>query len=121
INQIDTVSAAIAGAVEQQSATISEVGHNMNAAARGSTEIAQNVAGVARAAGQTSTGAGEVERAASELAEIAVELRGLVSSFKYNSEVRGGARLGPSASSDPVRGADARRLADGWAAPALAS
>jgi methyl-accepting chemotaxis protein len=55
---------------------------NIGAAARGSQEIAHNVAGVAQAATETTTGANDTDRAASELARMATELQALVGRFK---------------------------------------
>jgi methyl-accepting chemotaxis protein len=50
INQINDIQNTIAGAVEEQTATTSEIGRNVGEAAKGSSEIAQNITGVAQAA-----------------------------------------------------------------------
>ena len=52
-------------------------------AARGTTEIAENVAGVAHAAESTAVGVGTTRQAAEELARMADELESLVSEFTY--------------------------------------
>src|SRR4051794_32351030 len=70
INQINDFQNTIAGAVEEQTATTSEIGRNVAEAAKGSTAIAQNITGVAHAARDTSQGAGSTQRAAHELAEV---------------------------------------------------
>ena len=49
IRQVNELQVTIAGAVEEQSATTSEIGHNVQAAANGSGEIAKSVGGVAEA------------------------------------------------------------------------
>jgi len=54
-------------------------------AARGSSEITSNIAGVAEAAESTSRGAGDTQRAAQELVEMSTQLRGLIERFKINN------------------------------------
>jgi methyl-accepting chemotaxis protein len=83
INQINDLQTAIAGAVEEQTATTNEITRNVADAARGSSEIAQNISGVAEAAQTTSEGATNAEGASSELARMASELRSLVESFQF--------------------------------------
>ena len=74
---------SIAGAVEEQSATTSEIGRSVGEAARGVSEIAENVSGVASAAQQTAEGAGSTQQAASDLGRVAAELKDLVGQFRY--------------------------------------
>ena len=83
IGEINDTQTTIAGAVEQQSATTSEIGRNVTEAASGSTEIARNITGVATAAEATTGSAGDTQRAADDLARMADELRQLVSQFQY--------------------------------------
>jgi methyl-accepting chemotaxis protein len=83
IGEINDTQTTIAGAVEQQSATTSEIGRNVTEAASGSTEIARNITGVAAAAGATTSSAGDTQRAADDLARMADELRELVGQFQY--------------------------------------
>jgi methyl-accepting chemotaxis protein len=82
IGQINDISGTIATAVEEQSATTNEMTRNVADAAKGSGEITRNIAGVAEAARGTSNSAQESQKAADELAELAVQLRGLVGKFK---------------------------------------
>jgi len=82
IEKISGYSATIASAVEEQTATTSEIGRNVAEAATGSSDIAQNITGVAAAAQSTSAGVGEAQRAAHELAGMSSELQSLVSQFR---------------------------------------
>jgi methyl-accepting chemotaxis protein len=72
----------IATAVEEQTATTSEMNRNVNAAAAGSGEIAHNVARVAAAAEVTTSGVAQAKQAADELADVSVALRELVARFR---------------------------------------
>ncbi len=83
INQINDLQTAIAGAVEQQTATTNEITRNVADAARGSSEIAQNISTVADAARSTSEGAQNANASSTELARMATELRGLVGEFSF--------------------------------------
>ncbi len=83
INQINDISNTIASAVEEQTATTAEIGRNVSEAAKGATEITDNIQGVAQAAKDTSQGIGQTQNAASQLAKMAVDLRNLVGQFKY--------------------------------------
>jgi methyl-accepting chemotaxis protein len=85
IGQINDISGTIATAVEQQSATTNEMTRNVVDAAKGSGEITGNIQGVAEAARGTSNSAQESQKAANELAEMAVQLRGLVAQFKIDT------------------------------------
>ncbi len=84
INQINDISGTIATAVEEQSATTNEMTRNVTDAAKGSEDITHNIAGVAEAARGTSHSAHESQKAADELAQMAVQLRGLVQQFKID-------------------------------------
>jgi methyl-accepting chemotaxis protein len=81
IEKINTYSDTIASAVEQQTATTSEIGRNVAQAATGSTDIAENITGVAEAAQNTNAGVGEASRTADELARLSSELQSLVAEF----------------------------------------
>lgn len=83
INQINDLQTAIAGAVEEQTATTNEITRNVSDAARGSAEISMNIGNVAAAAQSTSEGAGNAETASTELATMAAELGVLVEGFNY--------------------------------------
>ena len=81
IARIDALQATIAAAVEEQSATTSEMIRNVTEVSTGSQEIAANISGIAAAAGQTTTGAGHTATTAGEVARAATELNQLVGSF----------------------------------------
>ncbi len=82
INQINDISATIAAAVEEQSATTNEMTRNASEAAHGAGDISSNIGGVAQAADGTSARAQESQKAAQELAAIASQLSGLMAQFK---------------------------------------
>ncbi len=84
ITQVNDISGTIATAVEQQSATTNEMTRNVADAAKGSTQITENIEGVAQAAQGTSTSAQESQKAANELADLAAQLRSLVEQFKIH-------------------------------------
>ena len=78
INKINDISATIASAVEEQTATAAEMGRSVANAARGSAEITDNIVGVATAAESTTAGANDTLAAASELAKLASDLQAIV-------------------------------------------
>ena len=78
INKISDYQNTIASAVEEQTATTNEINRNITEAARGSTEIAENIVGVATSAKNTSLGASDSEKAALELAKLASALQSTV-------------------------------------------
>lgn len=82
ISQINDIQSTIASAVEQQTATTSEISRNVSEAALGSREIAQNVMGVAQAARSTTEGAANTKGSADELARMAAELQRLMTQLK---------------------------------------
>jgi methyl-accepting chemotaxis protein len=82
IKQISSIQTAIAGAVEQQTVTTQEIGRNLTEAARGTSEIARNIAGVADAARHTSESAHKTERTSGDLARAAKQISELVAHFK---------------------------------------
>ena len=90
ISQVNDISGTIATAVEEQSATTSEMSRNVSEAARGSGEVAQNIQGVAQAAQSTSQGATDSQKAAASLALMSTQLRELVGRFKLDKSVHGG-------------------------------
>jgi methyl-accepting chemotaxis protein len=75
INQINDISNNIASAVEEQTATTTEMSRNIAEAARGSAEIVDTIGGVATAARETSKGASATQEAATELASLAGTLQ----------------------------------------------
>jgi methyl-accepting chemotaxis protein len=89
IGRVNDISSTIATAVEEQSATTSEMSRNVSEAAKGSEEVARNITGVAQAARSTSSGATESQKAAEALAQMSTELRELVGQFKVDSNGNG--------------------------------
>jgi methyl-accepting chemotaxis protein len=81
IRQINDIQTTIASAVEEQTATTSEISRNVAEAARGSAEIAQNITGVAAAASNTSSGSADTQRAAAALSRMATELAQLIARY----------------------------------------
>jgi methyl-accepting chemotaxis protein len=82
INQINNISASIAAAVEEQSATTNEMTRNASEAAAGAGDISRNIEGVTRTAEDTLKRAQESQKAAHDLAAIATELSTLMRRFK---------------------------------------
>ena len=86
IDQINGISATIATAVEEQSATTNEMTRNVADAATSSGEITRNIDGLAEAARGTSASAQDSQNAARQLTEMANHLRDLVVRFKVDAE-----------------------------------
>ncbi len=86
IHQINNISATIAAAVEEQSATTNEMTRNSAEAARGASDISNNIGGVAQAAEGTLSRAQESQTAAQELASIATQLSELMRLFKIERQ-----------------------------------
>jgi methyl-accepting chemotaxis protein len=86
ISHINDISTTIAGAVEEQSATVNEIGRNVEDAYKGSVEITQNIAQVAQVAGNTASGVSQMQGAAGDLAMMAAQLQQIVSQFKYGED-----------------------------------
>ncbi|KAM3090422.1 methyl-accepting chemotaxis protein [Phormidesmis sp. 146-12] len=83
INQINDIQTTIASAVEEQTATTSEISRNVAESAKRATDIAKNIGIVAQNALSTTSGADNTSQAAEELARIAVELQKIVGKFKF--------------------------------------
>ena len=83
IARISDFQTTIASAVEEQTATTTEMNRNVAEAATGAGEIAQNITGVADAARVTSEGVTQSQQATQELARLSTELGSLVSTFRY--------------------------------------
>ncbi len=81
IARIDGLQATIAAAVEEQSATTSEMVRNVTEVSNGSAEITDNISGIASAAARTTADAGATQAAADEVSGAAQELRAAVSTF----------------------------------------
>jgi methyl-accepting chemotaxis protein len=81
IARINEFQLMIAAAVEQQTATTSEINRSIGEAANGSGQIAASVTGVSAATQQTATVVGEAKAAADELSQMSGQLQTLVSRF----------------------------------------
>jgi methyl-accepting chemotaxis protein len=85
IGQVNDAQTSIATAVEQQSATTSEMGRSGARAADSTTQIAHSAVEVANAAKASSDGAVETQQAARQLAGMADELQALVRQFQVDA------------------------------------
>jgi len=83
IGQINDYQLTIASAVEEQTATTSEMSRSVGEAADGSGQIAANIGGVSGAADATSQALGQTRTAVDELSRMAADLRTAVSRFSY--------------------------------------
>ncbi len=72
----------IAGAVEEQSATTREIGHNVQSAAGASGDIAKNIMGVASSVESSTAFASDAEHAASRLGNVSRALADLIARYK---------------------------------------
>ncbi|WP_432543794.1 methyl-accepting chemotaxis protein [Kineococcus sp. SYSU DK002] len=82
IARIDGLQATIAAAVEEQSATTSEMVRNVTEVSNGSQEITNNISGIASAASRTTADAGATQAAADEVSGVARELQAAVGAFR---------------------------------------
>ncbi len=96
IGQVSQISSSIAAAVEEQSATTSEIvgtihgvstatgtlSQNVQQTADGASEVARNIAGVSTAAADGAKGAARVSTSATELTALSATLTQLVAKFK---------------------------------------
>ena len=83
IDRINELQAAIAAAVEEQSASTTEMSRNLAHAADGTEEIARNVADLAAAAVVAAQAAAQTRHAAAGLATTSTTLTGLLGTFRY--------------------------------------
>jgi len=83
VAEINDTQLTIASAIEQQTATTSEMSRNVGETAVGAAEIATNISNVAQTADQTSAAANSTKVTASDLNRASNDLRELVSSFRY--------------------------------------
>jgi methyl-accepting chemotaxis protein len=81
IGQINDISGVIASAVEEQSATTTEINQSLSAAVMAVGDITQNINGVATAAQSTTRDASQMRVASDGLRKMAFELEELVSRF----------------------------------------
>ena len=83
IARIDDYQTSIASAVEEQTATTTEMSRSVHDAASGSGEIARTITGVADSAAGSTVVLGEMSAAVGELARAADELRERVAQFRH--------------------------------------
>jgi len=83
IARINDFQTTIASAVEEQTATTSEMARNVSEAASATNEITTNVSGVAGAAAGTAEAVTEAQRAANELSQMASALQSQIVRFRY--------------------------------------
>jgi methyl-accepting chemotaxis protein len=83
VAQISDRQTTIASAVEEQTATTSEMSRSVTEAAGGAGEIAQNITGVSTAAESTTQALTQTRTAVDELSRMAADLRGTVGRFTY--------------------------------------
>lgn len=81
-NEIHSISASIAAAVEEQTATTKDMGRNLSEAANSATEIATQMKRLAEAARATSDGAKQSDAAIAEMNGILSQLTQFVEMFK---------------------------------------
>jgi methyl-accepting chemotaxis protein len=96
IEQVSQIASSIAAAVEEQSATTSEIvrslhavtsstktlSENVSHATAGASEVSRNIHGVSQAASDSAKGATRISTSAGELSHLAKSLRELVTRFK---------------------------------------
>ncbi|MFN7932267.1 MAG: methyl-accepting chemotaxis protein [Bryobacteraceae bacterium] len=82
IGQINEISAVIAAAVEEQSATTTEINRNMGSAVASVSEISHNIGGVAEAALGTTRDASQTKQASEMMKTLAEDLERVVSRFR---------------------------------------
>ncbi|PPK93881.1 methyl-accepting chemotaxis protein [Kineococcus xinjiangensis] len=82
IERINAYQVTIAAAVEEQTATTSEMNRNVGDVATGADQIASRIGGVADAARVTTEGVGQAQQATAELAHMAAELQSVVARFR---------------------------------------
>ena len=86
VDHISEIQTSIALAVEEQTATASEISRSINEAAQGTSEIAGHALQVAESAQVTANGAGATRRSAEDLASMAEALKTLVAEFNYQEQ-----------------------------------
>ncbi|GAA1166531.1 methyl-accepting chemotaxis protein [Nocardioides aquiterrae] len=83
IDQVSDSQVAIAAAIEQQTATSTEMSRGVSEAATGSATIAETVDEVARLAGDTTEASAATRSAADGLSAVAYRMQELVGQFRY--------------------------------------
>ena len=83
IAQISENQTTIAAAVEEQTATTSEISRNVMEISAGSSHMAGTIGHIAESAANTSTGAGATQQSAHDLSALAQRVQDLVRQFTY--------------------------------------
>jgi methyl-accepting chemotaxis protein len=83
IGSIHDISNVIAAAMEEQTATTTEIGRSLAEASRGVAEVTRNITGVAEAAQAASQDVAETRRASSDVTQAARTLESHVSKFQF--------------------------------------
>ena len=83
IGQINDSQSTIAAAVEEQTATTTEMNRNVSEAAQSANQIAENIEAVAAATGSTTRAMGDAQAAIDEVARMATTLQGSVARFRF--------------------------------------
>ncbi len=81
IGRMNEISTSIAAAMEQQGAATQEIARNIQDAARGTTEVSSNLAGLNQSVAQTGTASVQMLGAAAELGQQAEQLHARVGAF----------------------------------------
>lgn len=81
IGQINSISMAVASAVEEQGSATQEIARNVQEAARGTEEVTSNISSVTQAAMETGASSAQVLTAAEELSRLTEDLAGQVNKF----------------------------------------
>jgi methyl-accepting chemotaxis protein len=81
IRKVSEISTAIAAAVEEQGAATGEIARNVSEAAKGTTVVAADIAGVKQGAGETGSASTQVLAAAADLASESNRLKAEVGKF----------------------------------------
>jgi methyl-accepting chemotaxis protein len=83
VGRISQMQIAVAAAVEEQTATTDEIARGIAQAANGAADIAASVTGVAGTAAVTNQTVNQTRQAADDLKDLAAELNGLITAFRY--------------------------------------
>ena len=83
IGQINDSQSTIAAAVEEQTATTTEMNRNVSAAAHSAQQIAENIGAVATATSSTTAAMNDAQAAIDEVARMATSLHSSVARFRY--------------------------------------
>jgi len=81
ITAVDTKTASISAAIDEQSSSTEEISENVLQAAEGTNEVSRNIEGVQQAANESADSTEKLRVASDELAQHATKLKGAVSSF----------------------------------------